>query len=68
MFVSPGDDLAYMTKTGRDLGCVRAHRSIMIAANQRMAFPGPAMTLAAVDRPVYHPTIFAIKVDSDRPR
>ncbi|RVP43471.1 hypothetical protein CN079_32925, partial [Sinorhizobium medicae] len=48
-------------------------RSIMITANQpfgewNRVFPDPAMTLAAVDRLVYHATIFEMNVESYRRR
>ena len=74
------DDLAYVTKDQAETSVLfelisarYEHRSILITANQpfgewNRVFPGPAMTLAAVDRLVHHATIFEMNVESYRRR
>ncbi len=74
------DDLAYVTKDPAETSVLfelisarYERRSILITANQpfgewNRVFPDPAMTLAAVDRPVHHATIFEMNVESYRRR
>ena len=74
------DDLAYVTKDQAETSVLfelisarYEQRSTLITANQPFGewnriFPGPAMTLAAVDRLVHHATIFEMNVDSYRRR
>jgi DNA replication protein DnaC len=74
------DDLAYVTKDKAETSVLfelisarYERRSILITANQpfgewNRVFPGPAMTLAAVDRLVHHATIFEMNVESYRRR
>ncbi|MFN7598389.1 MAG: IS21-like element helper ATPase IstB, partial [Cereibacter sp.] len=74
------DDLAYLTKDQAETSVLfelisarYERRSILITANKpfgewNRVFPDPAMTLAAVDRPVHHATIFEMNVESYRRR
>jgi DNA replication protein DnaC len=74
------DDLAYVTKDQAETSVLfelisarYERRSLLITANQpfgewNKVFPDPAMTLAAVDRPVHHSTIFELNVESYRRR
>ena len=73
------DDLAYVSKDQAETSVLfelisaRYERPTLSTTNQPFGawgkvFPDPAMTLAAVDRIVHHPTIFEINVDSYRRR
>jgi len=74
------DDLAYVTKDQAETSVLfelisarYERRSLLITANQPFGewgkvFPGPAMTLAAVNRLVHHATIFEMNVESYRRR
>ena len=74
------DDFAYVTKDQAEtsilfelIGARYERRSMLITANQpfgecNKVFPGPIMTLAAVDRLVHHATIFEMNVESYRRR
>ncbi len=72
------DALAYVTKDQAEtsvlfelIGARYERRSMLITANQpfgewNKVFPDPTMTLAAVDRLVYHATIFEMNIESYR--
>jgi len=74
------DDLCYVRKDQADTSVLfeliaarYERRSLMVTANHPFGewtsvFPDAAMTLAAVDRLVYHSTIFEINVESYRRR
>jgi len=74
------DDLAYVTKDQAETSVLfelisarYERRSMLITANQpfgewNKVFPDPAMTLAAIDRPVHHATIVEMNVESYRRR
>ena len=70
------DDITYVTKDQAETSVLfelisarYERRSMLITANQPFGewgriFPDPAMTLAAVNRLVYHATIFEMNVES----
>jgi hypothetical protein len=72
------DGLAYLAKDQAEtsvlfepIGARYERRSLLITANQPFSewgkiFSDPAMTLAAIDRLVHHPTILEMNVDSYR--
>jgi len=72
------DDFAYVTKDQAEtsvpfelIGARYERRSLLVTANQPFGewgkiFPDPAMTLAAIDRLVYHSTILEMNVESYR--
>jgi DNA replication protein DnaC len=74
------DDFAYISRDQAETSVLfelisarYERRSMLITANQPFGewnsiFPGPAMTLAAVDRLVHHATIFEMNVESYRRR
>ncbi|MGY4230139.1 DNA replication protein DnaC [Bradyrhizobium sp. USDA 4503] len=72
------DDLAHVTKDQAEtsvlfelINACYERRSMPITANQpfgewNRVFPAPAMTLAAIDRPVHHATMIEINVERYR--
>jgi DNA replication protein DnaC len=74
------DDISYVSKDQAETSVLfeliaarYERRSLMITANQPFGewskvFPDPAMTVAAIDRLVYHATIFEMNVESYRRR